>query len=74
MAYLKPESDCNCETCEGHYSPPSMMGHPVIGGWICACQCHRDPESKDQRVQERRKRFELEGEKIMREAQNRRKP
>ena len=37
--YLKPASDCNCDTCAGS----SKSNPKVDGGWGCQCECHRTP-------------------------------
>ena len=42
--YLKPASDCNCDTCAGSSKPPKGSHEPgFCGGWGCQCECHRTP-------------------------------
>ena len=45
--YLKPASDCNCDTCAGNSESlkGSKESHEpgFCGGWSCQCECHRTP-------------------------------
>lgn len=47
MAYLRPASDCNCETCSGGQAAKGPLGETVYGGWICACPCHKGGKKPD---------------------------